>query len=343
MKKVRVLIVDDSFVIRNILKQSLEHDPDIEVVGTACDAFEARDMIIQLRPDIMTLDIEMPRMNGLDFLKKLMPQYPMPVIVVSSLDDRVFDALEAGAVDFIHKPGGLTRTQLVEHMKFELNEKVKAVVKAKITGRKRREPTVVITDGITGRADKDIIVMGASTGGTEAVYDIISKFDTDIPGVVVVQHMPPGFTGMFAERMDNQCHVTVKEAKDGDRVKHGQVLIAPGDKHTRLLKSKDGYHLECKFGERVGGHCPSVDVLFRSVAEVAKDKAVGVILTGMGSDGAEGLMEMHHQGAVTLGQDEVSSVIYGMPKVAFEMGAVTYQVGLSKMAGKIYSVLNNKR
>jgi two-component system chemotaxis response regulator CheB len=148
---------------------------------------------------------------------------------------------------------------------------------------------------------------------------------------------------MFAERMDHQCQVAVREARDGDRVKQGQVLIAPGDKHTRLVRSKDGYHVECRFGERVGGHCPSVDVLFRSVAEAAKDKAVGVILTGMGSDGAEGLMEMHHQGAVTLGQDELSSIIYGMPKVAFEMGAVTYQVGLSKMAGKIYSVLNNKR
>ena len=343
MNKVRVLVVDDSFVIRDVLKQSLELDPDIEVVGAACDAFEARDMIIKLRPDVMTLDIEMPRMNGIDFLRKLMPQYPMPVIVVSSLDDRVFDALEAGAVDFIHKPGGLTRTQLVEHMALELNEKIKVANRVKVTGRKRREPTVVISDGVTGRPDIEVIAIGASTGGTEALYDILSKFNTDIPGVVVVQHMPPGFTGMFAERMNNQCQITVKEAKDGDRVKQGQVLIAPGDKHMRLTKSDEGYHVVCKFGEKVSGHCPSVDVLFNSVAEVVKEKAVGVILTGMGTDGATGLMEMHRMGAVTIGQDEVSSVVYGMPKVAFDMGAVTYQVGLSQMAKKIYSVLNNKR
>lgn len=343
MKKVRVLVVDDSFVIRNVLKESLELDPDIEVAGLACDAFEARDMIIKLRPDVMTLDIEMPRMNGLDFLRKLMPQYPMPVIVVSSLDDRVFDALEAGAVDFIHKPGGLTRTQLAQHMKQELNEKVKVADKIHVTGRKRREPTAVISDGITGRPDKDIIAIGASTGGTEALYDIISKFNTDIPGVVVVQHMPPGFTEMFAERMNNQCEISVKEAKNGDRVKQGQVLIAPGDKHMRLTKLGDGYHVECKFGERVSGHCPSVNVLFKSVASVAKGSAVGVILTGMGTDGAEGLMEMHRQGAVTIGQDEMSSTVYGMPKAAFDIGAVAYQVGLSQMAGKIYNVLNNKR
>jgi len=343
MDKVRVLVVDDSFVIRNILKQSLELDPDIEVIGSACDAFEARDMIIKLRPDVMTLDIEMPRMNGIDFLKKLMPQYPMPVIVVSSLDDRVFDALEAGAVDFIHKPGGLTRTQLVEHMKIELNERIKAATKVKVTGRKRREPATIVSDGVIGRSDKEIVAIGASTGGTEALYEVLSKFNTDIPGVVVVQHMPPGFTGMFAERLNSQCQVAVKEAKDGDRVKQGQVLIAPGDKQMRLLKTSEGYQVQCKFGEKVSGHCPSVNVLFKSVAEVAKDRAVGVILTGMGSDGAEGLMEMNRQGAVTIGQDEVTSIVYGMPKVAFQMGAVDYQVGLPQVAKKIYSVLNNKR
>ncbi|MCL2255209.1 MAG: chemotaxis response regulator protein-glutamate methylesterase [Lachnospiraceae bacterium] len=343
MKKVRVLVVDDSFVIRNILQQSLDSDPEIEVVATACDAFEARDLIIKLRPDVMTLDIEMPRMNGLDFLKKLMPQYPMPVIVVSSLDDRVFDALEAGAVDFIHKPGGLTRTQLVEHMKIELNEKVKAADKVKVVGRKHREPTAVITDGITGRPDKEVIAIGASTGGTEAIYDIISKFNTDIPGVVIVQHMPEGFTEMFAERLDNQCQVSVKEAKTGDRVKQGQVLIAPGSKQMRLTKEHSGFHVECKTEAAVGGHCPSVNVLFESVAKVAGEKAVGVILTGMGSDGATGLMEMHRRGAVTIGQDEVSSIVYGMPKVAHDIGACTYQVGLSQMASKIYSVLNNKK
>jgi two-component system chemotaxis response regulator CheB len=228
-------------------------------------------------------------------------------------------------------------------MKIELNEKVKTANKVKVTGRKRREPAAVISDGVTGRPDKDIIAIGASTGGTEATYDIISKFDTDIPGVVIVQHMPPGFTAMYAERMNSQCQVTVKEAKHGDRIKHGQVLIAPGDKQMRLVKETDGYHVECKFGEKVSGHCPSVDVLFSSVAEVAKDRAVGVILTGMGSDGANGLMEMHRQGAITITQDEMTSIVYGMPKAAYEIGAATYQIGLAQMAGKIYNVLNSKR
>lgn len=344
MNKIRVLVVDDSYVIRNILEQSLNADPEIEVVATACDAFEARDLIIKLRPDVMTLDIEMPRMNGLDFLRKLMPQYPMPVVVVSSLDDRVFDALEAGAVDFVHKPAGLTRSQLTEFMKEELNEKVKVAFSVKVSGRKRKEvASQSAADKLVGSGDKQIIAIGASTGGTEAIYDVIKQFGTDIPGVVIVQHMPPGFTGMYAERMNNQCRVAVKEAQSGDRVKQGQVLLAPGDKQMRVVKSRDGYHVECKFGEKVSGHCPSVNVLFNSVAETVRNSAVGVILTGMGSDGAEGLLEMHRQGAVTIGQDEITSVVYGMPKVAYEIGAVTYQVGLPHIPSKIYSVLNNRR
>jgi two-component system chemotaxis response regulator CheB len=219
MPKIRALVVDDSFVIRDVLKQSLESDPEIEVVGAACDAFEARDMIVSLRPDIMTLDLEMPRMNGLTFLKKLLPQYPMPVIVVSYLDDRVFDALEAGAVDFVYKPGGLTRTQLIEHIRAELGGKIKAINRAKLHTGKRREPTVVLADHILGRPEKELIVMGAATGGTEAVYEIISKFNNDIPGTIVVLQMPAGFTEMFAERLNDQCQIAVKEAQNGDRVK----------------------------------------------------------------------------------------------------------------------------
>ncbi|MDR2888215.1 MAG: chemotaxis response regulator protein-glutamate methylesterase [Lachnospiraceae bacterium] len=342
MKKIRVLVVDDSFVIRNVLEQSLNADPQLEVVATASDAYEARDLIIKLRPDVMTLDIEMPRMNGLDFLRRLMPQYPMPVVVVSSLDDRVFDALEAGAVDFVHKPAGLTRSQLSEFMKQELNEKVKVAFTVRVGARPRRATSSPVDAKLTGSSDKDIVAIGASTGGTEAIFDVVSKFNTDIPGVVIVQHMPPGFTAMYAERMNNQCKVAVKEAQNGDKVKQGLVLLAPGDKQMRVIKERDGYHVECKFGEKVSGHCPSVNVLFNSVAVAAKDKAVGVILTGMGGDGAEGLMEMHRQGAVTIGQDEVTSAVYGMPKVAYEMGAVTYQVGLPVVASKIYSVLNNR-
>ncbi len=345
MKKIRVLVVDDSFVIRNVLEQSLNADPALEVIATACNAYEARDLIVKLRPDVMTLDIEMPRMNGLDFLRRLMPQYPMPVVVVSSLDDRVFDAMEAGAVDFVHKPAGLTRSQLAEFMRQELNEKVKVAYTAKLHDRKKKEVPVVRADPsrLSGSSETKLIAIGASTGGTEAVRDILTQFATDIPGVVIVQHMPAGFTAMFAERMNNQCQVAVKEAKSGDKVKQGQVLLAPGDKQMRVVKKKDGLTVECKFGERVSGHCPSVNVLFNSVAEAAKDKAVGVILTGMGSDGAEGLLEMHRQGAITIGQDEVTSAVYGMPKVAHEIGAVTYQVGLPNIAPKIYSVLNTRK
>lgn len=344
MKKITVLVVDDSFVIRSVLEQSLNSDTDLEVVGTACDAYEARDLILKLRPDVMTLDIEMPRMNGLDFLRRLMPQYPMPVVVVSSLDDRVFDALEAGAVDFVHKPAGLTRSQLAEFMKQELNEKVKVASNVKVGDRKKRSiPDRTTQVGLQGNSDTQLIAIGASTGGTEAIQEVITQFGTDIPGVVIVQHMPPGFTGMYAERMNNKCQVLVKEAKTGDKVKQGQVLLAPGDKQMRVVKEKDGFYVECKLGERISGHCPSVNVLFNSVAETVKDKAIGVILTGMGSDGAEGLLEMHRQGAITIGQDEVTSVVYGMPKVAYDIGAVTYQAGLPHITRKIYSVLNSRK
>jgi two-component system chemotaxis response regulator CheB len=292
----------------------------------------------------MTLDIEMPRMNGLTFLRKLLPQYPMPVIVVSYLDDRVFDALEAGAVDFVFKPGGLTRTQLFEYIKAELGAKIKAINRAKIHSGKRREATVVAPDQLIGRPDKEVIVIGAATGGTEAVYDIVSRFNNDIPGTVVALQMPAGFTGMYAERLNSQCKVAVKEAQNGDRIKYGQVLVAPGDKQIRLAEDADGFHIECRFAETTAGtYTLSINKFFNSVANVAKERAIGVILTGMGSDGAAGLMEMHRHGAVTIGQDELSSIIYEMPKVAYEMGALTYQTNLSQIAEKIYSVLNHRQ
>lgn len=343
MKKIRVLVVDDSFVIRNVLEQCLNSHPELEVVAAACDAYEARDMIIKLRPDVMTLDIEMPGMNGLDFLKRLMPQYPMPVIVVSSLDDRVFDALEAGAVDFIHKPGGLTRSQLVDFMSQELNEKVRMAATVKVAEKRKRTGVPGVAGKWSGSNEKQVIAIGASTGGTEAIYDVISNFGVDTPGVVVVQHMPPGFTAMYAERMNNQCKMAVKEARTGDKIKPGQVLLAPGDKHMRVVREKDGYYVECKFGDKVSGHCPSVDVLFHSVAESAKEKGIGIILTGMGMDGADGLMEMYRQGAVTIGQDELTSVVYGMPRAAFNRGAVTYQVGLPGIPAKVYQILSQRK
>ena len=286
---------------------------------------------------MMTLDVEMPRMDGIQFLRKLMPQYPLPVVVISALDARVFDAMEAGAVDFVCKPTGVNPAKMDEFLRKELGTKIKIASTVKVGKLKRAEAAPVTS--LSGIKKDMVVAIGASTGGTEAIFDVVSRFRKDIPGVVVVQHMPPGFTEMYANRLNNQCQVAVKEAATGDRVLPGRVLIAPGDKHLRLVKVNGAYQVECKAGEKVSGHCPSVDVLFSSVAKTAKKDAVGVILTGMGGDGAKGLLEMRQAGAITIGQNEASCVVYGMPKVAYDIGAVQHQMELSNIANKVYSVL----
>ncbi len=339
MRPIRVLVVDDSILFRNALAQSLESDPNIQVVAQAKDPYEARDAIIRYRPDVMTLDVELPRMNGIEFLRKLMPQYPLPVVVISALSDKVFDALEAGAVDFVNKPGNMDRVQLNNFLKKELTTKVKIASTAKVGKLKKTELDTAGKDVKVAGSNK-IIAIGASTGGTEAICEVLKQFRRDTPGIVVVQHMPPGFTKMYAERLNNQCEMTVKEAQTGDKVVQGQVLIAPGDRQMKLVKVGDGYQVECRGEEKVNGHCPSVDVLFHSVAKAAGRNAVGVILTGMGGDGARGLLEMRKAGAATIGQDEASSIVYGMPKVAYELGAVQYRLGLSGIPGKVYSLLS---
>lgn len=340
MLPIRVLVVDDSLLFRNLLLNSLESDHNIHVVGQAKDPFEARDKIIELKPDVMTLDIEMPRMNGIDFLRKLMPQYPLPVVVISSLGERVFDALEAGAVDFVNKPTNLDRESLGNFLRQELVTKVKIASTAKVGGMKRADilPSASMS---SSRMRDRIVAIGASTGGTEAIFEVVRQFRRDIPGVVIVQHMPPGFTKMYAERLNNQCEVAVKEARTGDVILPGQVLIAPGDRQMRVVKVGSNYQVECRGEQKVNGHCPSVDVLFHSVARVVGRKAVGVILTGMGGDGAQGLLAMRRAGALTVGEDEHSCVVYGMPKVAYDMGAVQYQVSLSAVANKVYSLLKS--
>ncbi len=340
MRKIRVLIVDDSLVFRELLVRNLSKDPAIEIVGTAQNAFEARDAIVALKPDVMTLDIELPRMDGLEFLRKLMPQYPMPVVVISALSDKVFDAMKAGAVEFVAKPKATDRVELEEFISRELPVKIKVASVAKIGNIKKSLQTA--TDVKLAREKQDIIVaIGASTGGTQAIASVIKEFGPDIPGTVIVQHMPPGFTEMYANRLNDQCRVLVKEAKNGDYVKPGQVLIAPGgDAHMELIRSGDEFQVTIKKGPKVNGHCPSVDVLFNSVAKVAKDRAVGIILTGMGGDGAKGLLNMRKAGAHTIGEDEDSCVVYGMPKVAYELGAVEYQVKLEDVARKTYQVIN---
>lgn len=340
MRRIKVLIVEDSLVFKQLLAENLSADPAIEVVATANDPFEARDAIIKYKPDVMTLDIELPKMNGIEFLRKLMPQHPMPVVVISSLSDKVFDAMNAGAVDFVAKPAGATREQIAAFIKNDLLIKVKIASIAKV-GSWKKVP-VSAPEGPLDQSKKDIVVaIGASTGGTEAITNVIKEFGPDIPGVVVVQHMPPRFTEMFANRLNDNCNVVVKEAKNGDLVLPGQVLIAPGgDCHMKLIKVNGDYQVVIKPGPKVNGHSPSVDVLFQSVAEVAGKRAVGIILTGMGGDGAKGLLAMRQAGARTIGQDESSCVVYGMPKVAYDLGAVEYQEKLTDIAKRTYFVLN---
>lgn len=345
MRKIKVLVVEDSYMFRGVLVNGLNSDPGIEVVATANDPFEARDMIIKYNPDVMTLDVEMPKMDGIEFLRKLMPQHPMPVVMVSSLNSKVFDALNAGAVDFVNKPTGLTKEQLGDFIKNELIIKIKIASTVKISNLKK----IKNGDNKQGQKDegsvydKKVLAIGASTGGTEAIYSVLTRLNSDIPGIVITQHMPPGFTKMFADRLNNQTRLSVKEAATGDIIKPGHVLIAPGDKQMKVVKVGNLYKVECFNGPKVSGHCPSVDVLFESVALACKQEAMGVILTGMGADGAKGLLKMKQSGACTIGQDESSCIVYGMPKVAMELGAVGYQVSLDKIPEKIYTLLTRKQ
>lgn len=340
MRKIRVLVVEDSMFFRELLVKNLNTDPALEVVASARDPFEARDMIVKYKPDVMTLDIEMPKMNGIEFLKKLMPQYPMPVVMISSLSDKVFDALNAGAVDFVAKPTLTDKKKLEEFISKELPIKIKIASTAKI-GNIKKTVVPTLTENLSSDNKELILAIGASTGGTEAIATILKEFGPDIPGTVIVQHMPAGFTEMYANRLNDQCRVQVKEAKHGDRVLPGQVLIAPGGEcQMKLVKVGGAYQVDIQPGPKVSGHCPSVDVLFESVAKSAKSRALGIILTGMGGDGAKGLLEMRKAGARTIGQDESSCVVYGMPKVAFDIGAVECQEKLGDIAKKTYAVLN---
>ena len=337
-KKVRVLVVDDSLLFREAISRGLSLDSGIEVVGTAKDAFEARDKIIELEPDVMTLDVEMPKMNGIEFLKRLMPQYPIPVVVVSSVSDNVFDALNAGAVDFVTKMNpGAGRNK--ENFIYELIIKVKIASMAKVSHLKRDTSNNRHIGKISSRFGSLVIAIGASTGGTQAIFEVVKDFPRDIPGIVITQHMPPVFTKMYADRLNSLCNMEVKEAESGDAVLQGRILIAPGDRHMELIRRGNNYFVECFTGEKVNGHCPSVDVLFNSVAAVALNNSLGIILTGMGYDGAKGLLRIKQKGGFTIGQDEHSSVVYGMPKVAYDIGAVTKQVSLRDIPKLIYSML----
>jgi two-component system chemotaxis response regulator CheB len=336
MRKIKVLVVDDSLIFREILARGISTDPSIEVVAKAVDPFDARDKILEYSPDVMTCDIEMPKMNGIEFIKRLLPQYPLPIVVVSSVSMAVFEAMKAGAVDFVTKPN-VQAVQDVENFIYELIEKIKIAVNAKILNYDGQHSPKIIEEGasVSGK----IIAVGASTGGTEAVTSIIRALPSNIPGIVVTQHIPPIFSKMFADRLNESTQLRVKEAQTGDYVEPGSVLVAPGGKHMKIKKIGERYRAECFEGDKVNGHCPSIDVLFESVAKEAGQKAIGVILTGMGYDGAKGLLAMRRKGARTLGQDEKSSVVYGMPKVAFEIGAVERQIPLESMAQTFMTLL----
>lgn len=334
-KRIRVLVVDDSLVFREILSRGISSDPNIEVVAKAVDAFDARDKILTYKPDVMTCDVEMPKMNGIEFIKRLLPQYSLPVIVVSGVSDAVFDAMNAGAVDFVSKPD-IRLAKGVKDFIYELVEKIKIAAKAKVAGRS------IDSEGrlaATNVDSKKIIAIGSSTGGTEAISSILKSLPGNMPGILVVQHIPPVFSAMFAQRLNIQSRFTVKEAQTGDWVEKDKVLLAPGDKHMRIKRIGDRFRAEVFEGEKVNGHCPSVDVLFESMAREVGSNGIGIILTGMGYDGAKGLLSMKCKGARTIGQDELSSVVYGMAKVAYDIGAVEKQAALQNIPRLLLTML----
>lgn len=336
-RKIRVMVVDDSLLARSLIIKGLSAHPRIEVVGYAVNALDAKNKLPSLNPDVMTLDVEMPALNGIDFLKQLLPQRPLPVILVSSLNLKVFDALAAGAVDFVRKPDEREGPSVFIT---SLTQKVLVAASAKV--RTVRPPANTSTASLLApqplgsslALDRAVIGLGASTGGTEATLEVMKRLPADIPGMVIVQHMPPGFTKMYAERLDRICQMEVREARHGDEIHRGLALVAPADLQAKVVRmGPSRYTLSCVSGEKVSGHRPSVDVLFQSMADMVTSKMVGIIMTGMGRDGASGLLAMRKKGAYTIGQDKESSVVYGMPMVAHDIGAVTVQSSCENIAG----------
>ncbi|GJQ58720.1 MAG: chemotaxis response regulator protein-glutamate methylesterase [Candidatus Scalindua sp. AMX11] len=355
--KIRVLIIDDSAVIRKILSNSLNKFNDIEIVGTAPDPFIARDKILSLKPDVLTLDIEMPRMDGLTFLKKIMTYHPTPTIMVSSLShdgcDVTLKALEIGAVDYVAKPTNRHSSD-VKNVIGELHSKIRIASRIKMgrngNGKTGKVPHRPITSRIKQpettqqnytlfKGTHKVIVIGASTGGTEALKEVLVKMPAESPGIVIVQHMPEIFTKAFAQRLDSLCAITVTEGRNGDSLTPGKAIIAPGNYHMKLRRNGAMYHIETTQEERVHHQRPAADVLFESAAKYAGINSVGVILTGMGADGASGLLKMKQAGAKTIAQDEESCVVFGMPKEAIKIGAVDKTVTLQKIPESIFAFL----
>lgn len=395
MEKIKLLIVDDSILFREVLTRYIKLDDAIEIVGTAGDAYSARDLILQHEPDVMTLDLEMPRMNGVDFLQKLLPQYYIPTIAISSSDNRKNECMQAGAVDFLKKPVTDTNSSIMvfadtlgKAVRKAYNSKrpnsvtnankapaafqntqtavpaapaapaanvnnstfttaasaaaaVKTMTSAAATTPKPNPAPAAMPNVKHSKLKKTeaVIALGASTGGTEALEKVIKNFPADTPPVIIVQHMPAGFTKLFSERLNRSCQMRVKEAQDGDRLERGLIIVGAGEYHLRLCKDARGWYVSSKPGEKVSGHCPSVDVMFNSVADVAGPLAIGAILTGMGRDGADGLLRMRNAGAFTIGQDKETCIVYGMPMEAYNCGAVEVQAPLQNIADIILNQL----
>jgi two-component system chemotaxis response regulator CheB len=347
--KIKVLIVDDSALIRSVMKEIINSQPDMEVVGVAPDPIIARDLIKQTNPDVLTLDVEMPRMDGLDFLEKLMRLRPMPVLMVSSLTERgseiTLRALELGAVDFVTKPKMSIQSGMLEYTEM-IADKIRAASRARIKSR-HVLPSDAAAQGSEGlpmirnplTSSEKLIIIGASTGGTEAIKDFLVQMPSDCPGILITQHMPPGFTKSFAQRLDSLCKIGVKESEGNERVLPGHAYIAPGHSHLKLVRSGANYMTQLDDGPPVNRHRPSVDVLFHSAAVAAGKNAVGVILTGMGKDGAHGMLEMKNAGAYNFAQDEASCVVFGMPREAIAVGAAHEVGALNALPGMVLAYL----
>lgn len=332
---IKVLVVDDSLVFRETLSRLLNAESGIEVIGACVDAFSAKEKLEKVKPDVLILDVELPKVSGIDFLKELLPKKPIPTVVVTSTAISAFDAISAGAVDFVKKPLVKSRGDIEDFAKLLAQKiKVAAIAKVKLFSHPANAPAPASAQNLTlsGTVNSAIVIaLGASTGGTDALLAVVQDLPANTPGIVIVQHMPPVFTKMYAERLDRICKMSCKEAQDGDRVERGKIIIGAGGYHLRLAKDAKGYFVTSKEGEKVSGHCPSVDVLFDSVADTAGKNAVAAILTGMGADGAKGLKKIRDKGGFTIGQDKETCVVYGMPMVAFQNGAVCQQAPLTKI------------
>ncbi len=343
-KKVRVMVVDDSLMARNLIITGLSVHPRIEVVGFAINTLDAKRKIPTLNPDVITMDVEMPGQSGIDFLKEYLPTHPIPVVLCSSLDLKVFDALSAGAVDFVRKPfspGGNDAFITTLSQKVLTASAARVRPASAVSSPAGAMPMAIKPLGISPKLDNVIIGLGASTGGTEATLEVMKRLPADIPGMVIVQHMPPGFTQMYAERLNRLCRMEVREAKNGDELHRGLALVAPAGLQCRVVRIGSKYTVSCTPSDKVSGHRPSVDALFQSMAEVVRGPMVGIIMTGMGQDGAAGLLAMRQKGAYTIGQDKESSVVYGMPMVANEIGAVCAQASCTNVSNVLLRHLNS--